>query len=45
MLDLVVQAPHEGSTIHKVIPLNLGSIALEFYIIGGKVAVCLLEHL
>jgi hypothetical protein len=45
ILDLIVQAPHEGSTFCRVILLNIGSISLEFCIIGGQVTVCLLECL
>jgi hypothetical protein len=45
ILDLIVQAPHEGSMFCRVIPLNVGGIASKFYIIGGEVAAFLLEHL
>jgi hypothetical protein len=34
ILDLVVQAPHKGSTFCRVIPLNFGSIGLQFGVIG-----------
>jgi hypothetical protein len=45
ILDRNVQAPHKGSTFCRVIPLNIGSIVLEFSIIGGEVIVCLFEYL
>jgi hypothetical protein len=45
ILDLIVQAPHKGSTFCRVIPLNVGGIALEFYVIDEEVMFCLLEHL
>jgi hypothetical protein len=45
ILDLVVQAPHVGSTFCRVIPLKVGDISLEFHIVGGEVAVGLLEPL
>jgi hypothetical protein len=43
ILDLVVRAPHESSMFRRVIPLNVGRIALEFCLIAGEVARCLLE--
>jgi hypothetical protein len=45
ILNLVVQAPHEGGTFYRIVPLNVGSIVLEFFLIGGEVTVCLLEYL
>jgi hypothetical protein len=45
ILDFVVQALHEGSTFCRVIPLNISSIALYFYVIGGEAAICLLQCL
>jgi hypothetical protein len=34
ILDLIVQVPHEGGMFCRVIQLGVGSIALEFCIIG-----------
>jgi hypothetical protein len=45
ILNLIIQAPHEGSAFCRVIALNISGIALKFCIIGGEVVLCLFEHL
>jgi hypothetical protein len=45
ILDLILEAPHEGDTFCRVIPLNLSGITLTFCVIGREVVVPLCEHL